>query len=329
MALLEVRNLSVRFATVDGGTVCAVNDISLSVDRGEVLGIVGESGSGKSQTWLGVMGLLARNGRAAGSACFDGRELLGLSHAALNQLRGARMGMIFQDPMTALNPFLSVGRQMTEVLQRHRGMGRREAEHEAIAALEMVHITDAPKRLGMHPHEFSGGMRQRVMIAMTMLTRPDVLICDEPTTFLDVTVQRQILALLDELRQRFNTAIVFITHDLGVIAEIADRVIVMYGGRVMEQADVHTLFANYRHPYTEGLLRSVPRPDVTSQGKLATIAGNPPDLAHLPAGCPFAPRCVYRQPRCDTQMPDLLDVGPDHWRACHHVGALGKLQAVA
>ena len=329
MALLEVRNLSVRFATVDGGTVCAVNDISLSVDRGKVLGIVGESGSGKSQTWLGVMGLLARNGRAAGSACFDGRELLGLSHAALNHLRGARMGMIFQDPMTALNPFLSVGRQMTEVLQRHRGMGRREAEREAIAALEMVHITDAPKRLGMHPHEFSGGMRQRVMIAMTMLTRPDVLICDEPTTFLDVTVQRQILALLDELRQRFNTAIVFITHDLGVIAEIADRVIVMYGGRVMEQADVHTLFANYRHPYTEGLLRSVPRPDVTSHGALATVAGNPPDLAHLPAGCPFAPRCVYREPRCDTQMPDLLDVGPDHWRACHHVGALGKLQAVA
>ena len=329
MALLEVRNLSVRFATVDGGTVCAVNDISLSVDRGKVLGIVGESGSGKSQTWLGVMGLLARNGRAAGSACFDGRELLGLSHAALNHLRGARMGMIFQDPMTALNPFLSVGRQMTEVLRRHRGMGRREAEREAIAALEMVHITDAPKRLGMHPHEFSGGMRQRVMIAMTMLTRPDVLICDEPTTFLDVTVQRQILALLDELRQRFNTAIVFITHDLGVIAEIADRVIVMYGGRVMEQADVHTLFANYRHPYTEALLRSVPRPDVTSHGALATVAGNPPDLAHLPAGCPFAPRCVYREPRCDTQMPDLLDVGPDHWRACHHVGALGKLQAVA
>ena len=325
MPVLEVRNLSVRFATVSGGTVRAVNDISLEVERGEVLGIVGESGSGKSQTWLSVMGLLARNGRTEGSARFDGQELIGMPIAKLNRVRGSRLGMIFQDPMTALNPFLSIGRQMTEVLQLHRGIARKEAEREAVAALEMVHITDAPRRLAMYPHEFSGGMRQRVMIAMTMLTRPDVLICDEPTTFLDVTVQRQILALLNELRERFKTAIVFITHDLGVIAEIADRVIVMYGGRVMEQADVHTIFRDYRHPYTEGLLRSVPRPDVTGSGRLATIPGNPPDLAHAPAGCPFAPSCGYREARCDTQMPDLLDVAPTHWRACWHAGALGNV----
>ena len=325
MALLEVRDLTVRFATIDGGTVNAVNGMTLDLYRGEVLGIVGESGSGKSQTWLSVMGLLARNGRTEGSARFDGQELIGMPIAKLNRVRGSRLGMIFQDPMTALNPFLSIGRQMTEVLQLPRGIARKEAEREAVAALEMVHITDAPRRLAMYPHEFSGGMRQRVMIAMALLGEPEVLIADEPTTNLDVTVQNQILALLGELRERFGTAIVFITHDLGVVAQIADRVAVLYGGRLMEQAPVEPLFAHYRHPYTEGLLRSVPRPDVTGSGRLATIPGNPPDLAHAPAGCPFAPRCGYREARCDTQMPDLLDVAPTHWRACWHAGALGNV----
>ena len=286
MALLDVNDLCVRFAT-DDGDVHAVNHVNVSVDRGQVLGVVGESGSGKSQTWLSVMGLLARNGHASGSVKLDGEEILNLSNRQLSRLRGARMGMIFQDPMTALNPFLTVGRQMSEVLQWHAGMSRRAAAKRAIEALEAVHITGAERRLSMYPHEFSGGMRQRVMIAMALLTDPQLLICDEPTTALDVTVQMQILALLDELRQRFGTAIVLITHDLGVVAQIADRVTVMYGGRQIEQAEVHTLFDAYRHPYTEGLLGSVPRLDAPRTERLPTIPGHPPNLASMPAGCPF------------------------------------------
>ncbi len=325
-AFLEIRNLSVSFTTPDG-IVHAVNDIDLDLNEREVLGVVGESGSGKSQFWLAVMGLLAKNGRAEGSVKLEGEELLGLSHSRLNRLRGEKMTMIFQDPMTALNPYLTIGRQMTEVLTSHRKIKRREAERRAIEVLKAVHITGAEERLGMYPHEFSGGMRQRVMIAMALLADPKVLIADEPTTNLDVTVQAQILALLNELRDQFGTAIVFVTHDLGVIAQIANRVVVLYGGRTMEQARVKDLFAQYRHPYTEGLLYSVPRLDAVRTERLVTIAGNPPDLARLPPGCPFAPRCVYVEPRCRRQMPPLEAVGPDHLRACFHAGDLGRLQA--
>ena len=326
--LLDIQNLSVSFATEDG-PVHAVNGIDLKLRRREVLGIVGESGSGKSQSWLAVMGLLARNGRAEGSVKLDGEEILNLPQRRLTRLRGNRMAMIFQDPMTALNPYLTVGRQMTEVLEWHRDLSRREARARCIEALEAVHITGAARRLSMYPHEFSGGMRQRVMIAMALLTDPELLICDEPTTALDVTVQMQILALLDELRERFGTAIVLITHDLGVVAQIADRVCVMYGGRQVEQADVRTLFARYRHPYTEGLLHSVPRLDRPRRERLATIPGQPPSLANLPPGCPFAPRCPYAVDRCRKEMPALEVVDGEHLRACHHQGALGRLEVEA
>jgi len=320
-ALLEIRALSVQFSTGDG-PVYAVNDLDLQVRRGEVLGMVGESGSGKSQTWLAVLGLLAKNGHAEGSVRLDGEEILNAPSRTLTRLRGNRVGMIFQDPMTAMNPFLTVGRQMTEVLQWHRGLSRRAAEARCIEALTAVHITDAARRLQMYPHEFSGGMRQRVMIATALLTEPQLLICDEPTTALDVTVQAQILALLDELRQRHGTAIVLITHDLGVVAQLADRVVVMYAGRQVETAEVHTLYGAYRHPYTEGLLRSVPRLDEARAERLATIPGRPPDLAQRPPGCPFAPRCAYAVPICAQQMPPLVALGPEHLRACHYGGAL-------
>ena len=327
-AFLEVRNLSVCFDTGDG-PVYAVNGLDLEVRRGEVLGMVGESGSGKSQSWLAIMGLLAKNGRAEGSARLGGEEILNLPQRALTRLRGDRMAMIFQDPMTAMNPFLTVGRQMTEVLEFHRGLSRREARARCVAALESVHISDAARRLSMYPHEFSGGMRQRVMIATALLTEPELLICDEPTTALDVTVQAQILALLDELRQRYRTAIVLITHDLGVIAQLADRVTVMYAGQQVEQAEVHTLYGAYRHPYTEGLLRSVPRLDQPRSERLASIPGRPPDLARRPAGCPFAPRCAYVTEICRQRMPPLVSLGDAHLRACHYDGALGRAETSA
>ncbi len=326
--VLEIDDLRVRFRTPDG-IVHAVNGVSLALGAGEVLGVVGESGSGKSQLWLAVMGLLARNGEADGSVRLRGEEILGLPNAKLNRLRGARMGMIFQDPMTALNPYLTIGRQMTEVLTWHRRMKKREAVKRSIAALEAVHITAAESRLDMYPHEFSGGMRQRVMIAMALLGDPEVLIADEPTTALDVTVQAQILALLNELRERFGTAVVLVTHDLGVIAQIADRVAVLYGGRLMEQAGSEELFRRYRHPYTEGLLHSVPRLDRERTERLATIPGNPPDLAQLPAGCPFAARCPYVHDACRRSMPPLETVRGDHVRACFHQGPLGRMTEVA
>lgn len=329
MAILEISDLSVRFTT-DDGEINAVNQLNLSVNRGEILGIVGESGSGKSQSWLAVMGLLARNGRAGGSVTLDGQPIINLPTRQLSRLRGAKMSMIFQDPMTALNPFLTIGRQMTEVLQWHQKLSRREANKRCIEALEAVHITSAERRLSMYPHEFSGGMRQRVMIAMALLNDPQLLICDEPTTALDVTVQMQILALLNELRERFGTAIVFITHDLGVIAQIADQVCVMYGGRQVEHATAQTLFNDYQHPYTEGLLRSIPRLDVPRTDRLATIAGHPPNLATLPAGCPFAPRCQYASEICEQQMPPLeQEQQQDHWCACHYQGVLESKEITA
>jgi oligopeptide transport system ATP-binding protein len=308
MALLDVQHLSTRFATPDG-EVAAVSDLSFRLEAGETLGIVGESGSGKSQLALSLMGLLARNGRATGSARFQGEEILNLPPRALNRLRGNRIAMIFQDPMTCLNGYLRVERQMTEVLEIHQGLDRATARLRAIEMLDAVQIPDARSRIRHYPHEFSGGMRQRVMIAMALLCKPDLLIADEPTTALDVTVQAQILALLNQLRAAHDMAIILITHDLGVIAGIADHVMVMYAGRTCEYAAAEELFDQPRHPYTQGLLASAPRLDSAAGERLRAIPGNPPNLIALPPGCAFADRCERRFARCASR-PELRSLAP-------------------
>jgi oligopeptide transport system ATP-binding protein len=315
--VLEVKGLSVRFATGDG-PVHAVNDVGFTLARGQALGIVGESGSGKSQTVLAMMGLLARNGAATGQVLHHGRNLLALAPAELNAVRGDRIAMIFQDPMTSLNPYLTVERQMTEVLELHRGLGRRAARVRAIQALDAVRIPDAKRRIDFYPHEFSGGMRQRVMIAMALLCEPEVLIADEPTTALDATVQAQITQLLRELQRDHGTAIVMITHDLGVVAGLCDEVMVMYGGRVMEHAAADAVFHRPSHPYTRGLLAALPRLDADG-GALASIPGNPPDMSALPPGCPFSPRCAHVEDRCVATQPLLRRLEPASatLRACH------------
>ena len=317
MPLLEVNHLNVKFQMADS-EVTAVNDISFSLERGQTLGIVGESGSGKSQTVLAMMGLLASNGRASGRVRFDGQELLGMPLAALNKIRGNRVAMIFQDPMTSLNPYLTVERQLTEVLEFHRGMSRKAARADALRALDAVKIPDAGRRMGMYPHEFSGGMRQRVMVAMALLCQPDVLVADEPTTALDVTVQAQILSLLRDLQRDKGTAIVMITHDLGVVAGLCDEVIVLYGGRVMEQGTADSIFYQPTHPYTIGLLGAVPRIELTDT-PLVAIPGAPPNMAHLPPGCPFSERCTLADAQCHDIQPRLLSVAdaPSTLRACH------------
>lgn len=317
MPLIEVDNLGVQFQTPDG-EVTAVNGISFTLERGQTLGIVGESGSGKSQTVLAMMGLLATNGRASGQARFDGQDLLSLPPKILNTIRGNRVAMIFQDPMTSLNPYLTVERQMTEVLEFHKGMTRQQARLRAVQALDAVKIPEAAKRVMQYPHEFSGGMRQRVMIAMALLCEPDVLIADEPTTALDVTVQAQIIALMRDLQRDHGTAIVLITHDLGVVAGLCDDVIVLYGGRIMEHASVDSIFYRPTHPYTVGLLGAIPRLEQGEQA-LVTIPGAPPNMARLPPGCPFSERCTLVEPRCISQPPALLAVPDrsDGLRACH------------
>ena len=316
MSLLDVRDLTVDFNT-DDGRLSAVRGVNFTLEEGESLGIVGESGSGKSQTVLALMGLLADNGEAFGRAQFRGQDLLQMSSAELNRVRGEKISMIFQEPMTSLNPYLTVARQMTEVLTFHKGMNRREARAEAVRMLDAVHIPDAGNRIDRYPHEFSGGMRQRVMIAMSLLCRPQILIADEPTTALDVTVQAQILRLLEEIRQDFRTAIVLITHDLGVVAGVCDRVIVMYGGRVMESGSLHHIFHRSRHPYTRGLLASVPRLDQERGEKLLGIPGTPPSLRRPPDGCPFEARCPHRMDRCGRAPPPLDHPEPGHSVACY------------
>ena len=316
--LLEVQNLETQFKTQDG-VVKAVNDVSFHVDRGETLGIVGESGSGKSVTSLSVMRLIPiPPGKiAAGKIMFDGENLLDLSEDEMRNVRGNRIAMIFQDPMTSLNPVLTIGRQITESLELHMKLSQREAKSRAIELLSLVGIPSAARRIDDYPHQFSGGMRQRVMIAMGLSCNPELLIADEPTTALDVTIQAQILELIKRLQQELGTAVIVITHDLGVVAGMTDRVIVMYAGRVVEEGPTEEIFANPRMPYTIGLLRSIPRLDEEYSRRLTPIRGLPPDLINLPPVCPFSPRCDYFVAgKCDAVVPPLRQVGPNHRAAC-------------
>lgn len=311
--LLRVKDLNVTFKVQDG-TVKAVNGISFDIFDGEIVGIVGESGSGKSQSMLAIMGLLAQNGKTTGSVKFKDKELVGLSSGKLNQIRGNDIAMIFQDPMTSLNPYLKISSQMTEILMLHKQMSYKDALAESISMLEKVKIPDAKNRIHLYPHEFSGGMRQRVMIAMMLLTRPKLLIADEPTTALDVTVQAQILELLKDLRNELNMAIIFITHDMGVVANLCDRVNVMYGGNLMETATINEIFDSPMHPYTQALLNSIPSLDQEVE-KLQTIPGEPPNLLQLPTGCPFQNRCSQVNDACKKDVP-LQEVKERHIVKC-------------
>ena len=315
--LLEVKNLKTQFFTQDG-VVHAVNGISYSVGAGETLAIVGESGSGKS---VGVMSLIRLIPQPPGKivdgeVLFDGQDLLKLSESELRSVRGNRIAMIFQDPMTSLNPVLTVGRQITEALELHLNMSRDQARQRAIELLELVGIPGAAERIDNYPHQFSGGMRQRVMIAMGLSCNPQLLIADEPTTALDVTIQAQIVDLVGRLKKELGMAIIWITHDLGVVAGMAERVLVMYSGFIVEEGLVNEIYAQPRHPYTLGLLRSIPRLDLGRQKRLVPIEGLPPDLLETPNRCPFAPRCEFAIEKCTQENPKLESVGPNHKSAC-------------
>jgi oligopeptide/dipeptide ABC transporter ATP-binding protein len=309
--LLEVNDLQTHFPT-RAGLVRAVDGVSFYLDRGELLGLVGESGCGKSMTALSVMRLIAPPGKIVkGEILFDGKDLLKLSDAEMRDMRGDDIAMIFQDPMTSLNPVFTVGEQIAEALRLHRKLSRADARKATIEAMREVAIPDPARRLDDYPHQLSGGMRQRVMIAMALACNPKLLIADEPTTALDVTIQAQILELLNELRKQRDLAVLLITHDLGVVAEVADRVAVMYTGRIVEESPVAELFARPKHPYTEGLLRSVPKltaEDVVRKERLETIEGVVPSPTDLPPGCHFAPRCVHRMPRCTEGRIPLYEL---------------------
>jgi len=319
--LMDVKDLNVRFHTQEG-TVYAVNGISYTLNEGETLGIVGESGSGKSVQSLAIMGLLPKPPAEimSGTVMFRGRDLLKLSHEEMRQVRGAEIAMIFQDPMTSLNPVLTIGRQITEALTLHLGMNNQQARERAAELLAMVGIPMAEDRLNSYPHQFSGGMRQRAMIAMALSCNPQLLIADEPTTALDVTIQAQILDLMKRLRDKIGMAIIWISHDLGVVAGLADTVQVMYAGTIVERGPVNEIFNDTRHPYTFGLKGALPRIDHRGE-RLVSIEGNPPDMHNPPPGCPFAPRCAFRTDRCLTERPPLLpapDGHPDHVVACFY-----------
>jgi oligopeptide transport system ATP-binding protein len=318
MSILEISGLSVRFAS-QGQTIHAVEDVSFSLAAGETLGIVGESGSGKSVTALSLMRLIPTPpGRiVAGRVLFEGRDLLAMDDEEIRKVRGREIAMIFQDPMTSLNPVLTIGRQLTEVLEVHLGLNARAARSKAIDLLRLVGIPEAEHRLDEYPHRFSGGMRQRVMIAMAVACKPRLLIADEPTTALDVTIQAQILDILASLQRELGMAVILITHDLGVVAGLADRVAVMYGGRIVEEGPTATLFADPRMPYTIGLLGSIPRLDRPDDRRLTPIPGRPPNSAGEGIGCRFAPRCRHAAPVCRQLVPPLRQVAPDHLARCH------------
>jgi peptide/nickel transport system ATP-binding protein len=321
--LLQVSDLSVRFDT-DEGPVHAVDRMSFSLNAGEVLGIVGESGCGKSVTCMSIVRLLPETATIEGQALFDGRDLLALSPRRLSGVRGREISFVFQEPMTSLNPVYSVGRQIGEVLQRHLGLSRGDARARVVELLQLVRIPAPERRVDEYPHQLSGGMRQRVMIAMALACQPKVLVADEPTTALDVTIQAGILDLLRDICERLGTAVILITHNLGVVADIADRVLVMYAGRKAEESDVAELFAHPQHPYTIGLLGAIPRPsDGEVVERLREIPGRVPSLRELPVGCAFAERCPRADETTRTHQPELREIRPDHLVACFHPGENG------
>ncbi len=323
--LLDVKDLHTQFVT-SGGVVRAVDGVSWDVRSGETVALVGESGCGKSVSALSVMRLVAAPaGRiVSGQILFKGRDLLTLSEEEMRRVRGREIGMIFQEPMTSLNPVLSVGRQLTETVEIHLGMTPAESRARAIELLSLVGVSDPARRLSQYPHQFSGGMRQRMMIAMALSCNPVLVLADEPTTALDVTIQAQILELMQDLSRRLGVAMLIITHNLGVVARYAHRVNVMYAGKIVERATAREIYANPRHPYTLGLLRSVPRLDEPRRAKLQPIPGQPPDLSRLPAGCSFAPRCAYAIERCQVEAPRLKAVGPEHLASCWVANELAR-----
>jgi peptide/nickel transport system ATP-binding protein len=315
--LLEVKDLKVHFPT-DDGLVKAVDGVSYSLSPGETLGIVGESGSGKSVSSLTVMGLITgKQANISGEVVFQGQDLLTLPRDEMRTIRGAKISMIFQDPMTSLHPFYKVGYQIAESILEHQDISKQEAMDQAVEMLSKVNIPHPKDRADQYPHEFSGGMRQRAMIAMALALNPDVLIADEPTTALDVTVQAQILDLIDRLKSEFNAAVIIITHDLGVVAEHCDNIMVMYAGKAAEFGNTDDIYYKPLHPYTWGLLRSIPRLDEEKKERLNPIRGLPPSLIQVPPGCPFHPRCPYRFDPCDRDVPALLPVDGHHAAACH------------
>ena len=325
MALLEVNDLRTYFYTQEG-VVKAVDGTSYSVEEGETLGLVGESGCGKSVSALSILRLIpSPPGKiVSGEIMFQGQDLLKLDENEMRRIRGNDIAMVFQEPMTSLNPVLTIGRQITESLELHQDLRGRAARERAVELLELVGIPAARGRIDDYPHQFSGGMRQRVMIAMAMSCNPKILLADEPTTALDVTIQAQILEVMARLSREFGTAVIIITHNLGVVARYADRVNVMYAGRVIERAQAGELYANPRHPYTVGLLNSVPRLDEHRQEKLIPIEGLPPDLAHLPGGCSFYPRCDWRTDHCRDEYPAITQVEADHQAACWESEKVGR-----
>lgn len=316
-ALLEVNNLEVQFNTLEG-IVHAVNGVSFQIEEGKTLGIVGESGCGKSVTVLSLMRLIPEPpGRIVnGEVLFKGNDLLKIKKSSIQDIRGSEIAMVFQDPMTSLNPVLTIGYQISEALMVHKGISKTESIHRTWELLEMVGIPQVKERYHDYPHQFSGGMRQRVMIAMALSCNPCILIADEPTTALDVTIQAQIVELTKNIQSQFGMSIIWITHDLGIVAEIADKVIVMYAGYIVEEADVYKIYENPRHPYTFSLLKSLPRVDSKRYERLAIIHGSPPDCLHLPHGCPFKPRCAFSVERCSQENPTLEVIENDHRIAC-------------
>lgn len=326
--LLHVKNLRTYFDTEDG-VVKAVDGVSFELKRGETLGIVGESGSGKSVTNLSILRLIPEPpGKTVdGEINFHGTDILSLTDENVRKIRGCKIAMIFQDPMTSLNPFMKVSSQLMEITQLHLGYTKKEAYEHAVKMLETVGIPDARARADNYPHEFSGGMRQRVMIAMALSCQPELLIADEPTTALDVTIQAQILELIKEMKQATNASVILVTHDLGLVAGMTDHVIVMYAGKIFEQAPTRELFARPGNPYTKGLLRSVPDP--TSEHELYQIPGLPPDLAHLPAGCPFSPRCERAEEICHQEFPPFVQLNAEHYSLCHFAQEVYEQSRVA